>query len=95
MSNSFAMVGRATVVKPLSSVDIAVISVTQVIMIAVRDFEVTVSVLSRLGKEYSSWLPSNEGIPDARELLGRRGEEVVAFVATASGGWIAVSSIWV
>ncbi len=89
------MVGRATVVKPLSSVEIAVMRVTQVMMIAVLDFEVTVTVRSRLCKGSSSIFPSKpailDGLPEACELLGRLNEEVP--LAVASGGCIDVSSI--
>lgn len=47
MSSSRAIVGRATVVTPLRSVDMAVISVTDAITTVVRDLEVIVSLLSR------------------------------------------------
>lgn len=48
ISSSFAMVGKATVVRPLRRVEIPVISVTEAITTVVRDFDVIVSVLSRL-----------------------------------------------
>ena len=52
MPSSFAMEGRATVVRPLSKVEMAVMSVTDVIMMAVPALEVTVvSVRSRLCRE--------------------------------------------
>lgn len=47
ISNSLAIVGKATVVSPLRSVDIPVIRVTEAMITVVRDFEVTVSVRSR------------------------------------------------
>ena len=51
MLSSFAIVGRATVVRPLSSVEMAVMRVTEAMMTVVRDLEVTVSTLSRLCRE--------------------------------------------
>lgn len=46
MFRSLAMVGSATVVKPFSSVEMPVIRVTDAMIMAVRDLEVTVSTLS-------------------------------------------------
>jgi hypothetical protein len=86
MSSSFAIVGRATVVKPLSNVEMAVIRVTEVMITAVLDFDVTVSVLSRLCIENASRFCSLESLAEARELLGRLNEAAFDFVATASGG---------
>ena len=50
MLNSTAIVGRATVVRPLSSVLIAVISVTEAMIAVVRDFDVMVVMVSVCSK---------------------------------------------
>jgi hypothetical protein len=91
--SSLAIVGRATVVTPLSSVEMAVMRVTEAMMAVVRDFEVTVSTLSRLCKEEASRSLASLEILLPRALLVRRKED--ALLATASGGWMAVSSICV
>ena len=44
------MVGNATVVRPLRSVEIVVIRVTDAMMTAVRDFEEMVEVVSVLSR---------------------------------------------
>jgi len=69
MSKSTAIVGRVTVVKPLSSVLMAVIKVTDAITIAVVAFEVVVGVLSRPRKVTSSLLALLATV-DGRRVLG-------------------------
>lgn len=54
MSKSTAMVGKPTVVMPLSKVLMLVTRVTDVMMIAVVAFDVVVSVLSSERKEATS-----------------------------------------
>lgn len=85
MPRSRAIVGNATVVKPLSSVLMPVMSVTDVITVAVWPFVVTDATLSRLVNEGSSydatWLSVDPIVDGRRKLLAR--------VAAASGGAIA------
>ena len=51
MLSSSAIVGKATVVRPFSSVEMPVMSVTEAMMTVVRDLDVTVSVRSRECRE--------------------------------------------
>lgn len=69
ISRSTAIVGRVTVVKPLSSVLIPVISVTDAITIAVVAFEVVAGALSKPRKVTSS-LRALLAAVDGRRVLG-------------------------
>lgn len=69
ISRSTAMVGRVTVVKPLSSVLIPVIRVTDAITIAVVAFEVVVGALSR-PRNVTSSLRALLATVDGRRVLG-------------------------
>ena len=87
---TFAIVGSATVVRPLSNVEMAVIKVTLAMIAVVLDFDVTVSTLSRLCRDRASGCEDSPEVLLGRAVLGRRRDE--ALLATASGGWIVVSS---
>lgn len=80
MSRSFAMVGKMTVVKPLSSELMPVTKVTDAMTMAVVPFEVLVTVLSSLRNDTSS-LRESLAMVEGRRVLAT----LLALAKTACG----------
>jgi hypothetical protein len=82
------IVGRATVVRPLRRVEIAVTRVTLEMIAVVRDFDVTVTVRLKALSVASSWssgsAPSVDAIVDGRRRL--------AVDFAMGSGWASVES---